>query len=725
MSTSLLYANLNMVGREVEVKLVDGIVVQGIYCMAQPKGGAWADGIVLRYVKVKHLPEGLPEDSKRSFGAREAVRIEWSKVVHVLGRDAVGVSGAKSKDSVSTDAEIAAASARGGNRQLKAVHADWLAAGSGAALTDDKHDRAWDQFATNEQKFGVKNTYDENLYTTRLEKHTLTPDQIAKAERLASEIERKGPVQARAALGDGGDDGEDEEARYSAVIGSGAYVAPHRRPSPTPSPTSSPPPPPSASGDAAAQQAKANGGPDAKSAAAPPIKGYAAVAAGKAAGAKPEAAVVPPVAPAATGEKNAPAAKESPEKAKAGGAGGQKPMVKVAPNRLPESTHTWADKARGGKAWGAQKVSSRVAVSTDDQSRQKTVEGTFVFCGVAASSWSEIYPTPPPPPPTPDLTLLRPAHTLPTAEFKRFSESLGSAKPKKSTKASAPAAAAAATAAAAPGSEPKSSPGATGKSTSTSPPPGSQAAPSPAVGGPSTSVPASGGAGVLAAAEQPPKSSEAPAAIGSPPAVASAPGNAKPASDSTASTASTPSSTAGGEKKKLNANAREFKFNPSAKEFTAGASGGGGGGVAAAAGTPGSMPPGGGAYPGSQAMPMGMGMGMPQPVYGQHMPPGAPMHMQMPGQQVYMMRGPMMGPVPPYARGPPYQGYPMPPPRGAPMGPMMYPSPPYPMPMQPMMPTQGPMPPGAIPGQSPPPPPPAPGQPPQQSSPPAEGQPTR
>ena len=48
----------------------------------------------------------------------------------------------------------------------------------------------WDQFKANEQKFGLKSDYDENIYTTRIDRSN--PQyalQLQKAERIAKEIE--------------------------------------------------------------------------------------------------------------------------------------------------------------------------------------------------------------------------------------------------------------------------------------------------------------------------------------------------------------------------------------------------------------------------------------------------------------------------------------------------------------------------------------------------------
>ena len=49
--------------------------------------------------------------------------------------------------------------------------------------------RGWDQFETNETLFGVKSTFDEELYTTKLEKGPQTRELEKQALRIAREIE--------------------------------------------------------------------------------------------------------------------------------------------------------------------------------------------------------------------------------------------------------------------------------------------------------------------------------------------------------------------------------------------------------------------------------------------------------------------------------------------------------------------------------------------------------
>lgn len=80
---------------------------------------------------------------------------------------------------------------------------------------------AWDQFKVNEEKFGVESTYDEHLYTTKIDKNTKDyNERLERAQRLAREIEGQSTtdrhvLEERGALVD--DSGLDEEDKYSGV----------------------------------------------------------------------------------------------------------------------------------------------------------------------------------------------------------------------------------------------------------------------------------------------------------------------------------------------------------------------------------------------------------------------------------------------------------------------------------------------------------------------------
>lgn len=49
--------------------------------------------------------------------------------------------------------------------------------------------RNWDQFETNEMLFGVKSTFNEELYTTKLERGPQMKELEKEASRIAREIE--------------------------------------------------------------------------------------------------------------------------------------------------------------------------------------------------------------------------------------------------------------------------------------------------------------------------------------------------------------------------------------------------------------------------------------------------------------------------------------------------------------------------------------------------------
>ncbi|KAL3425810.1 LsmAD domain-containing protein [Phlyctema vagabunda] len=85
--------------------------------------------------------------------------------------------------------------------------------------------KAWDQFAENERRFGVKTDYDENIYTTTIDKsHPLYRQRLAEADKKAREIERSVATNSHVAeerITDNlkaGSNGLDEEDKYSGVI---------------------------------------------------------------------------------------------------------------------------------------------------------------------------------------------------------------------------------------------------------------------------------------------------------------------------------------------------------------------------------------------------------------------------------------------------------------------------------------------------------------------------
>lgn len=101
----------------------------------------------------------------------------------------------------------------------------------------------WDQFAANERMYGVQSSYDENIYTTEINRND--PQyrrREAEAARIAAEIERSAPADAHVAeerRTDAMGEGLDEEEKYSGVQrdasslpkrAAGSYIPPSQRP---------------------------------------------------------------------------------------------------------------------------------------------------------------------------------------------------------------------------------------------------------------------------------------------------------------------------------------------------------------------------------------------------------------------------------------------------------------------------------------------------------------
>ena len=73
---------------------------------------------------------------------------------------------------------------------MQGVHDSWLSRETTADITSTGIGN-WNQFNANRSKFGIKSSYDENLYTKKLDKSSIARWQIQKADKLARAIESK------------------------------------------------------------------------------------------------------------------------------------------------------------------------------------------------------------------------------------------------------------------------------------------------------------------------------------------------------------------------------------------------------------------------------------------------------------------------------------------------------------------------------------------------------
>ncbi|KAJ7170680.1 hypothetical protein C8R43DRAFT_980460 [Mycena crocata] len=145
-------------------------------------------------------------------------------------------------DSFRTDTDISQKKSAPRERELQAwqpsADGTTLASGTGGIGDDETFGagstRQWDQFNVNEKLFGVKTSFDEDAYTTKLDRSA--PDfkeRERKAQRIANEIIGAGtsnPHVAEERNQAVDDSGVNEEDKYGAVVrGNNAYVPPGAR----------------------------------------------------------------------------------------------------------------------------------------------------------------------------------------------------------------------------------------------------------------------------------------------------------------------------------------------------------------------------------------------------------------------------------------------------------------------------------------------------------------
>ncbi|KAG8991672.1 hypothetical protein FRB94_012316 [Tulasnella sp. JGI-2019a] len=153
-------------------------------------------------------------------------------------------NGPKALDSFRTDTDISASTNGHRERELTA----WQPESPNNAITDHngvnrdnqtfgaatQPNGVWDQFAVNEKLFGVTTDFNEEIYTTKLDRNTSDyKERERKAQQLANEIQ--GTFTANPHLREerniaGDDSGTNEEDKFGAVVrGAGAYVPPGAR----------------------------------------------------------------------------------------------------------------------------------------------------------------------------------------------------------------------------------------------------------------------------------------------------------------------------------------------------------------------------------------------------------------------------------------------------------------------------------------------------------------
>ncbi|KAG7398875.1 Ataxin 2-like [Phytophthora boehmeriae] len=245
-----LFAFRFLVGKAVEVTLASEERYAGVLDCVDPDDFS---------VVLKSAKRLSANSSAKPFEDGSTVIFKRQQLAHLVADGAVnytegvfGSSGVAAAGGFRTDTEI---SGRQGEhlygRELE-MASSWLDPALDTGALEDapngrrhskNHGKAgWNQFEVNEKLFGVVSSYDENIYTTKLDKTKISTEQSRAAEKLAQEIERQSAAgnfhlqEERGQTMRGSKNGNDldEEARYSSVdrratSGGNAYVPPALR----------------------------------------------------------------------------------------------------------------------------------------------------------------------------------------------------------------------------------------------------------------------------------------------------------------------------------------------------------------------------------------------------------------------------------------------------------------------------------------------------------------
>ncbi|XP_043721584.1 polyadenylate-binding protein-interacting protein 4-like isoform X2 [Telopea speciosissima] len=227
----LIYLTTCLIGHHVEVQVKNGSSFSGIFHATNAEKDY---GVILKMARLikdgsfrgqKSLSEsiGKPPSKTLIIPAKELVQI-IAKGVPLSGDGlANGLQCEKRKD-IMIDSLISHSHHVDVQRELErwTPVEDDLQLPELENIFDNPWNRNWDQFETNEALFGVKSTFDEELYTTKLERGPKMRELEREASRIAREIEGEETLDLHLAEERGfcfhEDFDIDEETRFSSVF---------------------------------------------------------------------------------------------------------------------------------------------------------------------------------------------------------------------------------------------------------------------------------------------------------------------------------------------------------------------------------------------------------------------------------------------------------------------------------------------------------------------------
>lgn len=202
------YVLTQFAGKTVQAKLRNHSVYEGIFHSCNVEKDY---SVVLKYARQ------LPSDGILSGPVIPTFQIPGKDYLCIQAKEIENDMDELTPQTFKTDAAISGNSMGGVERELEKWEGDGKEGATLDEMKGEKKGKKWDQFEANVDKFGVRTTYDENLYTTKLDVNAIPREKQEEAARIAKEIE-EGPNNY-----DKEEHVEDEEAKFGAVLGTGAY----------------------------------------------------------------------------------------------------------------------------------------------------------------------------------------------------------------------------------------------------------------------------------------------------------------------------------------------------------------------------------------------------------------------------------------------------------------------------------------------------------------------
>ncbi|XP_057541278.1 polyadenylate-binding protein-interacting protein 4-like [Amaranthus tricolor] len=226
----LVYLTTSLIGHQVEVQVKNGSVYSGIFHASNADRDF---GVVLKMARLMKDASSKPPKAASDLvikGPSKTLIIPNHELVQVLAKDVpVTMDGSsselrgESKQDIMLDSNISHSRHVEVGRELEPWRPDKddPLCPELENVFDSPWSGSWDQFKVNEALFGVKSTFNEELYTTKLERGPRMRELEEEALRIAREIEGEETqdlhlAEERGASSYGNFD-IDEETKYSSV----------------------------------------------------------------------------------------------------------------------------------------------------------------------------------------------------------------------------------------------------------------------------------------------------------------------------------------------------------------------------------------------------------------------------------------------------------------------------------------------------------------------------